>query len=302
MRTTGKKATIALGVFDGVHLGHQQIIRKALDVAGDSDVYICAFRPNPLKILSKKSAPKALMSCEDIHEIIEQEFHAQYYELTFNHQIANMDGQEYIEHLLTIFDLTNIVVGFNYHFGKGAQYNTQDLAQLCEERGIGCHVVGEYQYQGQTISSTRIRGLLDEGDIETASLLLGRRYKVCGTVVKGKGIGNQIDFATANIPVHPDIQYPAKGVYITRTWLDDQWQPSMTNIGFNPTVSTLDSMVMETHILGHNQSMYGQRIIVEFLHRLRDELSFDGIEALKTQLVNDRNQVIAYFQEHPNGK
>lgn len=281
-----KNATLALGNFDGVHLGHRKMIQKAIDVSQKENVYVCSFEPHPLQILVK-NPPKIITPLNRKVHIIENDVGVKYFHIDFDMEIAKLSGEEFILMLLDAFEIENIVVGANYYFGNKAHYSTEDLKRLGEKYSFNVYVVDELKINDEVVSSTRIRKCLQEGNIRLANELLGREYCIHGECVRGRGIGKSIGFATANLKSNSRNQYPKQGVYATHTILDGKKYASMTNVGYNPTVTSEKERMIETHIFGIDEELYGREICVEFVQRIRDEEKFDSLEELKRQIEHD---------------
>ena len=291
-----KKATLALGNFDGVHLGHRKIIQKAIDVSDGGNVYVCSFEPHPLQVLLS-NPPKIITPLNEKLRIIEDVIGVKYFAMKFDMKLAKLSGEEFILKLLETFEIENIVVGANYYFGDKAHYSTKDLKELGEKYSFNVFVVKEMKLHGGVISSTRIRKYLEEGNVKEAGRLLGRHFCVSGECTKGRGVGKSIDFATANLETEPKYQYPKQGVYATQATVDGKTYISMTNVGYNPTVTEDNKRMIETHIIDFDENLYGKQICVEFVKRIRDEKKFDTLDELKAQLAHDRENVIRIFNK-----
>lgn len=287
-----KEATIILGTFDGMHLGHKQLIKKAVSLAVNSHIYVCAFTPHPMEILSPNSAPKLLTTSFEKKRIIEDIEHLKYYEIVFDKKIAAMDDKTFIDYLRSCFDIKNIIVGYNFRFGLNAKYDTNDMDSVCTLNNINCYIVDEYKIDSIKISSTEIRNALDDGDIILCNSMLGREYLIEHKVISGRRIGHEIGFPTANAYIDEKKQYPKTGVYFTKTLIDAVWYPSMTNIGHNPTVGNCQKLRMETHIIGLDKTLYNKTIKVKFYMRLRDEKKFLDTSQLIKQLNADKENVL----------
>jgi len=280
------KSTLALGNFDGLHLGHRKIINKAFDVSQNGNVYVCSFDPHPLRVLTD-NPPKILTPATEKIRIIEHEFGAKYYAMEFDRKVARLTGEEFIQRLMSEFEIENVVVGANYYFGDKASYTTKDLKKLGEKYSFNVYVVKELKIGGKVVSSTRIRQSLDSGNVTLAAKLLGREFCVSGTCSQGKGVGKSIGYATANLETDPNNQYPKQGVYATRTILGGKTYPSMTNVGYNPTVTEERRRMIETNLFDFDEVLYGREICVQFVKRIRDEEKFGSLEELKNQLAHD---------------
>ncbi len=289
-----KNATLALGNFDGVHLGHRKMIQKAIDIAEGGNVYVCSFEPHPLQVLLS-NPPKIITPLNEKIRIIEEIIGVKYFAMKFDMKFAKLTGEEFIIKLLETFEIKNIVVGANYYFGDKAKYSTKDLKKLGKKYSFNLYVVKEMKLYGEVISSTRIRECLKEGRVKEAGRLLGRNYCVSGVCREGKGLGKTIGFATANLETDPKYRYPKEGVYATQTTVEGKTYPSMTNVGSNPTVTQSKKLMIETHILGFDEVLYGKEICVEFVKRIRDQKEFKSVDELKKQLIHDKEHVKRIF-------
>ena len=291
-----QKATLALGNFDGIHKGHAKIIQQAIDVSCKDEVYVCSFEPHPLQIL-KNNPPKIITPLKQKVRIIEEIIGVNYFAMKFDMELAKLSGEEFILMLLDNFDIKNVVVGANYYFGDKAKYSTKDLKELGDKYSFNVYVVDELKIYDEIVSSTRIRKCLSDGNVELANELLGRNYCISGICKKGRGIGKSIGYATANLSTEPKNQYPKQGVYATKTLIDGEPFISMTNVGYNPTVTSEHKRMIETHILGFDRVLYDEHIYVEFIERIRDEVKFESVDELKRQLELDKQEVENIFNK-----
>ena len=291
-----EKATLALGNFDGVHTGHRRIIEKAIDVGGKENVYVCSFEPHPLQVLVP-NPPKIITPKEEKLRIIEEIIGVKYFAMEFNMKLAKLTGEEFVQMLLDTFQIENVVVGANYYFGDHARYSAKDLKELGKKYGFSVYIVHELKEHGKVVSSTRIRQYLSEGNVRHANKLLGREFSIQGICQKGRGIGESIGFATANLATVDEYQYPAQGVYATKTILEDKEYISMTNVGYNPTVTEERTRMIETHLLDFNEVLYGKNIRVEFVQLMRPEEKYETLQELKDQLELDKQLVKKIFNK-----
>ena len=290
-----ENVVIALGVFDGVHRGHQKIVKelKELGMRTKCKPLVAAFRPNPLEILTPDKAPKQLGSYDSRAQMLSA-MDVCVEELMFDEKVAHLTGEDFWAFLKDTYNVKGVVVGFNFHFGDGAKWDGNDLLDMVNNDRRICRIVDAYIMDGEAVSSTRIRSLLDEGKVLDAGRLLGRPYSITGTVVMGRQFGRTIGFPTANLEIDPGIQVPMKGTYITKAKVEGEWHIAMTNIGENPTVNGKGQKV-ETFILDFDKEIYDYTIEVQFFKRMRDENAFETIEALKAQLKKDKETVVSYF-------
>ncbi len=281
-------SVVTLGAFDGVHVGHQALIARTTAAAARRALPAVAytFDPHPAKILAPKMAPRTLTSLEErvrllraygIDSVVVEPFDAAFAEVT---------ADEWVERFL--FDRlrpVSVVVGFNFSYGKGRGGNPDHLTAAGAGLGFTVDVVAPVVLDGAVVSSTRVRELLLEGNVEGAALLLGRPFAVTGKVVPGDRRGRTIGFPTAN--VEPDHELlPEHGVYASRVDLGDRRVDSVTNIGRRPTFSGRH-VTVESYLLDWEGDLYGAAVRVELIARLREERRFDGVDALKAQLAHD---------------
>lgn len=282
---------IAVGVFDGVHLGHQALIRRALENAqcGGALCIILTFDPHPAQLLHPTSAPRLLTSTTHKIRLIQQLGAEHILLLSFNAELAALPAAEFI-HLLSSHapSLREICVGYNWAFGRRREGNTLLLRQLSTKFGFRVTEIDAVKIDGGAISSTRIRDCIRSGDLHSAAKFLGRKYTVFGTVVRGEGRGHSMGFPTANLAVHNEL-FPPDGVYAVYTKIDGIVFPGVTNIGTRPTFSLPSQQTLEVHLLDYSGSLYGKDIEVCFEAYLRKEHKFPNPQLLRTQIEKDAN-------------
>ena len=275
---------VTIGVFDGVHRGHQSLIRHNLELAGQLDLesVVVTFDPNPLEVLRPDAAPTRLCDLSRRVELI-AELGVELVEvLEFDADVAAMSADDFVETVLRKnLDARHVVIGHGFRFGHRAA----GTAQTLREAGL---VVDEFSLVGdeEPVSSTRIRAAVATGEVESAAQLLGRPHEVAGVVVPGEKRGRALGFPTANIEHHPRAAVPADGVYAGRAVVDGDSHAAAISIGTNPTFDGVVRTV-EAHLLDFEGDLYGHRMRLEFDHRLRDTLAFDGVEALVAQMDED---------------
>lgn len=278
-------SVLVLGTFDGVHLGHRQLIKEAKKTG--KKVIVCAFstpfsKANVLTDALKKEEILKSLGADQVY-IQEPE------------NVKELSAEEYIKILVEKFKPKFVVAGFDHRFGKNAQGNLMTLTFLGKKYGFSLIAVPPVKYDGVIVSSSNIRSLLLHGEIEKANLLLDRYYSLKGTVVKGKQIGSDLGFPTANIDCSDNLLIPAPGVYATFVKLNDKLYKGMTSIGFNETVSQNNSLTIETHILGFDGDIYDKSIEILFLKKIRDNKKFESLNELKNQLSDDALLINAYI-------
>lgn len=285
-----RSAVVALGNFDGVHLGHRVVLRRAVEEGEKRGMRTIAatFDPHPRAVLRPRSAAKLLTTVGMRRELLLAEGVDEVAVITFDTELSKKSPEEFVgEVLVERLGAGLVVVGENFRFGYMAAGNVEDLRRIMRSEGgdaIGVDV--KTAGGGEGISSTRIRKLLSDGKIEEASNLLGRSYSLRGEVVMGDGRGRTIGFPTANIEVDPSVLIPARGVYACSVLLGGDWLPACANIGVAPTFGERESRV-EAHILDFEGDIYGETIEVEFLRRIRGEKKFSGVEELVARISRD---------------
>jgi len=286
---------IALGSFDGVHLGHRRLIEllksEAKQFGTGSMVY--TFHTHPRKLLTPDKHIYLITDNEKRAEIIEDLGVDMLYLEDFN-SIRDMSAEAFVRDILVErFGVKSVVVGYNYRFGIKGEGNPDILKQLGEKYGFRVNVVGAVEVNGHTVSSSLIRHIIRSGDVEKVADYLGREFSVHGKVIYGKQNGEVMGIKTANIYVEKDITLPKKGVYFTTTLLHGKTYKSITNIGFNPTFSG-ESLSVETHLIDFSDNIYGEEIEIFFQQHRRDEIRFETMEELVQQIRSDIQARMAY--------
>ena len=295
-----QSTVIALGNFDGVHRGHQELIRRAVksaEVAGSKSA-VFTFSNHPRNLLGNGNKVKNIMYGEDKARIIGDLGIDYMFNISFTREIMNMSPIEYIDDLLVdTFKMKEAYCGFNYRFGHKAVGDVKTLMDESLRRGFGLHVLEAFKVDGELVSSTLIRRLIEEGEMARCAKLLGRYYSIQGEVVVGNKLGKTIGFPTSNLVIDESMVSPSNGVYITYCTYNGVRYPSITNVGVKPTIGKYNKNV-ETHIFDFNHELYGKDIRVEFLKKTRDERKFDSIEALSKQITDDCIMVKAYHRQN----
>ncbi|MDR1630402.1 MAG: riboflavin biosynthesis protein RibF [Oscillospiraceae bacterium] len=283
------ETAVALGNFDGVHLGHRAVLEAAAanSAAGLLPVAL-TFSPHPQAVLHKK-APPAL--CEGrIRDELFRACGVSLRELDF-YELKDMQAEAFFyEILLGRFRAKFISCGYNYSFGKRGEGDIALLSRLCEEKGVVLRVIPEVRVDGLPISSSNIRKELAEGDVRLANLMLGRAFSYDFLVVSGDRRGRLLGFPTINQFFPEGFAVPRYGVYAARAFAEGKWYDAMTNIGLRPTVGT-DKPRSETCLLGYSGDLYGQNVEVRLYQFLRPEIKFDSFEALSAQIAQDAETV-----------
>ena len=295
-----KNPVLTTGTFDGVHYGHQKIIDRLQSVASKShgETVLLTFHPHPRMVLFPDDEGLKLLSTreEKIKRLEESGLdHLIIY--PFSRKFSRLSATEYVRDLLVNkIGVKTLVIGYDHQFGRNREGNFQQLEELAEVYDFVLEEIPAQELDDVKISSTKIRKALFEGDVRTASKYLGHQYKVSGIVVKGRQIGREIGFPTANISVQDRYKLiPGNGVYAVLVKVNKQRHQGMLNIGFRPTVGGLLKPTMEVNIFDFNEDIYGNFIGIEFVKRLRDEIKFDSVDELKRQLELDKIQALNAF-------
>lgn len=283
------------GTFDGVHIGHQALIRRAQEEANQCGgrVVVMTFDQHPAAFLRPEKAPKLLTNPEQKIKLLEELGVDKVLLLPFNAALAATTAEQFIHQLAAAApELKTICVGANWSFGQGGKGNLALLRQLGEELHFSVITIDPVQAEGEIISSTRIRNALAAGDLKAAATCLGRPYALAGTVIRGAGLGKDLGFPTANIAVD-HAQLPPSGVYIARVLFNGASYPAGVNIGVRPSVfvpsidGTKNLVTVEVHLLDFKEELYGREIKVELISFLREERTFMHEEDLKAQIQQD---------------
>ena len=291
-----KKIIYALGFFDGVHLGHQALLRACQELAQENGCITGAmtFDRHPNTIVNDSTMP-LLYDGAHRSELLSHYGAQKIVFLLFNEQLMQKNWRAFLQMLVEQFDAAGFVCGDDFRFGHKGEGNAALLQTFCDENGFPCAVVPEQTVNGQRISSTAIRLALAKGDLETVNALLGRRHTLSGLVSYGRGIGRKIGFPTANFMVKSDVLLPRQGVYATHVIADGVRYPAVTNIGSRPTVGG-HSVRVESWLLDFDDNLYDMVLTVELYAYLRPEQKFDSLEELKAQINLDAAKAKAIFQ------
>lgn len=294
-----KKRVIALGFFDGVHIGHSALLERVLKIAKARDLMpsVITFDAHPMNMVTGCTVP-LINSCEDRAGLIHRIFGIKnVIILHFDKQLMRMPWTEFVERLSGEFDASHLVAGHDFRFGYKGEGNAEKLKEKSRELGFGCDVIPAVKYKGVVSSSTHIRTLIAKGDIVQANEFLGHPHVLTDIVHYGYRLGRTLGTPTINMCFSDGVLIPAYGVYATRVYLDDSSEHmGVTNIGVRPTVNHTDAVTAETFILNYSGNLYGKMVRLEFYERLRPEIRFGSVEALKEQILIDAENTLSYFQ------
>ncbi len=281
-------AAVALGVFDGIHLAHRAILATALGRARALGVeaVACTFDPHPMEILHPERAPQPLTTVDERLALIARTGIETTVVIAFTPELAAMEPEAFVkEVLLGRLRAREVIVGFNHTFGRGARGDARLLQDLGEQLGFRAHVVPPLLVDGTPVSSSAIRAALQAGEVERATRYLGRPYAIGGEVVTGARRGRALGFPTANVKTERPLLVPA-GVYACHALLDGTRHPAVVNVGVRPTFGE-ERLTVEAYLLDFSGDLYGRRLALEWVGRLREERRFSSVDALRAQIAAD---------------
>ncbi len=280
---------LTIGNFDGVHVGHQQLITKVRQRARlmNLDSIAITFDPHPLRVLLDKKSPPFITLISQKLELIDALGVDYTLCMPFTRELASLEPEQFVyEYLVRMLKMKELIIGYDYAFGKGRKGNFSLLKKLGDKYGFSVDQFPPVMVDGAIVSSTRIRDLVEDGRVWDVRPLLGRFYRVEGKVISGKKRGGALlGFPTANILLKDEL-FPGTGVYAVWVEIENRIKPAVANIGYNPTFGN-DYLSVEIHIFDFSQDIYDQTVRVHFVQRLRSEIRFSGIAELKSQIEKD---------------
>jgi riboflavin kinase/FMN adenylyltransferase len=294
---------VTLGIFDGLHLGHQKIGRRVIERAAQIGGTSCVvtFDPHPREVLNPGESPDLLTTTEKKTELIEQLGVDALCLIRFTPEFANIEARAFVsDFLIKKLQMKAIVVGYDWRFGKDRKGDVQLLREMSKDDGYEVEQVDRVEVDGQPISSTLIRELVLEGDLKLAAKYLDRNYSITGAIVEGAGLGRKIGFPTANIEPHHEA-IPPNGIYAVWVDVTGVRKPGTLNIGYRPTVSKEKKRTIEVHIMDFYHDIYNKEIEVTFVERLRAEKKFASLEVLSEQIKKDVEKARAVLVEQSGG-
>jgi riboflavin kinase/FMN adenylyltransferase len=292
---------VTVGVFDGVHRGHQRILKRTIEVADGMPVALVTFDPHPRAVLGPPKRARLLSPLRERLQLLGTWPLAAVVVLRFDQAIAQLSYREFVRQaLVERLGARRLVLGYNVAFGHERQGNRDSLAALGAEIGYAVDFIEAVEHEGEPVSSTRIRHCLDGGDVAGAAALLGRAYELEGTVVRGTGRGRVLGIPTANLELHPEKLVPANGVYAVRVRVGLTHHLGALNVGVVPTFAGSGERCVEVHLLDYTGDLYGARLRVELVARLRAEKRFSGGEALVAQVRKDCDAVRVLLAPRPD--
>ena len=298
--STLKNNTIAtIGTFDGVHIGHQKILKSLTTIAKNNGLesVVLTFFPHPRMVLQKDSKIKLLNTIEERTEILKKNGidHIIIQEVTRDY--SRLTAFEFVKDILVDkLKIKTVIVGYDHHFGRNRSANINDLIEFGNEFNFNVIEIPAQDINDVSVSSTKIRKALIKGDVTTANKYLGYNFILSGKVVKGNSLGKTINFPTANIEIEENYKLiPKKGVYIVNSYLDDKLVFGMMNIGKKPTVNGKKKTI-EVNFFDFDADLYGEKIQINILKRIRNEEKFDSIKDLQNQLKKDKQVALSYLE------
>lgn len=289
-----KNAVITIGTYDGVHIGHQSILKRINDLAQsiEGESILVTFHPHPRMIVNDKKV-SLLSTLEEKCDLLARYGVDNVVVVPFTRNFSQQSPKEYIEDFLVKnFQPKKIVIGYNHRFGKNRAGDIHLLREMSKSLNFEVEEISKQLVEDNSVSSTEIRNALEKGEVKVAVNLLGHPYFLQGIVVKGNQLGRKIGFPTANLSVDSEYKLiPKNGVYAVNVKIREVWHRGMLNIGLRPTVSG-DSKTIETNIFDFDEDIYGETIVLDFQHRIRAEQRFVNLDALIRQLKQDKQQVL----------
>lgn len=294
-----KKTILTLGTFDGVHIGHKKILEKVIQNTQDEkyESLVLTFFPHPRMILQERSEIKLLNTMSEKILLLEQLGIQNLVIHPFDEIFSRLTAEDFVRTVLVEqFKIHKIIIGYDHRFGRNRTADINNLIEFGEKYGFEVEQISAQEINAISVSSTKIRNAIQEGEMLLANKYLGYHYFLTGTVIKGKQLGRTIGFPTANLKIHEDYKLiPSKGVYIVSSEINNQTVFGMMNIGNNPTVGN-ETLSVEIHYLNFEGDLYDQKITVAIYQRIRNEEKFDSLSLLKEQIEKDKLHTLSYIE------
>ena len=290
-----KSSVVTIGTFDGVHKGHQKIFKKVINASKQSNLssVVLSFFPHPRIILNKYNDIKMIDTLDEKIDHLEKIGIDHLIIHPFDKKFSLLSADQFIkEYLVEKLKLKHIVIGYDHRFGKGREASVTDLKEYSREFNFVVDEIDAQEIEKIAISSTKIRNSINAGDLKTTKTYLGRFFNITGKVVKGDGLGKQINYPTANISIEENYKIiPKDGVYYIKTRIDNKLFNGMMNIGHRPTIGAKEKSI-EVYLFNFDRDIYDKIISIDVVEKIRDEKKFSSIEALKTQLARDEEHCL----------
>ena len=294
-----RAAVVTIGTFDGVHIGHRKILDRLIRHAAKSGLYstVLTFFPHPRMVLQQDSGLKLLNTLDEKVTILEQTGLDCLVIHPFTKEFSRLTAEEFVvDNLVKELNTKKVIIGYDHRFGRNRNADIKDLREYGDDLGFEVEEIPAQEINEVSVSSTKIRRALEDGDITTANRYLGYPYMLTGKIKKGKGLGRTLNFPTANLKIDEAYKLiPKNGAYVVKSSLDGTTLFGMMNIGVNPTVDGKNRSI-EIHFFDYSEDLYGKTVRVDVLHRLRDEQKFDSLDALRQQLDRDRLIALDYIR------
>ena len=297
---SSKKTIVTIGTFDGVHIGHQKIIEKLIQETkkADCESLILTFFPHPRMVLNGSSSIKLLNTINEKSSLLEKMGLDNLVVHPFDKKFSNLSAEEFVKTILVdSFNLKKIIIGYDHRFGNNRAANIDDLISFGKKYDFEVEQISAQEIDSVSVSSTKIRDAITDGNMIVANEFLGYDYILSGKIITGKQLGRTIGFPTANIKIEENYKLiPKNGVYIVKSHLQEKTVFGIMNIGLNPTVNGED-LSIEVHFLDFEADLYNKNITVSVIARIRDEQKFTSIDLLKAQIQEDKNYAISFIKK-----
>jgi riboflavin kinase/FMN adenylyltransferase len=292
---------VTIGTFDGVHIGHQKIIKRLINTGKFQELksVILTFFPHPRMVLQKDSNIKLINTIDERYTILDALGLDYLLIKKFTKEFSRLSAEDFVKQILVEkLHAKKVIIGYDHRFGRNRNADINDLKIFGETYGFDVEEISAQDINDVAVSSTKIRKALNEGNITKANNFLGYNFMLTGMVVKGKGLGKKIAYPTANIYIEEDYKIiPKQGSYIVSSVINDKAIYGMMNIGMNPTVNG-NTQTIEVHFFNFDQDIYGKKIQIDLLQRIRDEEKFESVDTLKIQLAKDKKTALSYIAKH----
>ena len=293
------KTVLTLGTFDGVHIGHKKIIEKLIQNSSwcECESLVLTFFPHPRMVLQDNTEIKLLNTIDERTELLQKSGLDNLIIHPFDQVFSRLTAEEFVSSILVDqFNVKKIIIGYDHRFGRNRTADIHDLIEFGQKYEFEVEQISAQEIDEVSVSSTKIRNALTEGNVKLANDYLGYNYLLSGIITKGKGIGRTLDFPTANLQIQETYKLiPKNGVYIVQSLLENKLVYGMMNIGFNPTVNG-ESKSIEIHFFDYEGDLYTKNIQIQLVDRIRDEVKFENLEKLKEQLYKDKTVALHYIK------
>lgn len=294
-----KQAVVTIGTFDGVHVGHQKIVNRLIENSNKYNLVsiILTFFPHPRMVLQKDANIKLLNTINERSKVLDGLGLDYLLIQKFSFEFSRLSADDFVKTILVDkLKAKKVIIGYDHRFGRNRNASIEDLKAFGEKYNFEVEEISAQDINAVAVSSTKIRNALIAGNIKKANTFLGYNFMLTGTVVKGKRLGRQINFPTANIKIDEDYKLiPKQGAYIVSATIDHILVYGMMNIGLNPTVNGTKESI-EVHFFDFNKDLYNKKIQIELIDRIRDEQKYESIEALKNQLIKDKKTALNFLK------